>query len=61
MLRKILNTNPRKRYSIEDIKTHPWFHITKPDPQKGFIVGESDIPIDMDIVESIANKDLSKF
>ena len=28
-LSKILNTNPDTRYSIEDIRAHPWFKINK--------------------------------
>ena len=28
LLKKILNTNPRDRYTIEDIRKHPWFKIT---------------------------------
>ena len=28
-LHKILNVNPEKRYTIEQIKNHPWFNIIK--------------------------------
>lgn len=29
LLTKILNTNPDTRYSIEDIRAHPWFKLSK--------------------------------
>ncbi len=30
---KILNTNPDDRYTITQIKNHPWFKLSK-DPEK---------------------------
>ena len=60
ILLKILNTNPRQRYTLKDIKTHPWFHIVKSELQPGYIVENDEIPIDTDIVESLQDYDFSK-
>jgi len=29
LIKGILNTDPRKRFTIEDIRKHPWFHVYK--------------------------------
>lgn len=60
LLKKILNTNPRKRYTIEEIKDHPWFHLVKPEMQPGYLMGEDDVPIDQDIVEACEGYDIKK-
>ena len=26
LIKKILNTNPKERYTISDIRKHPWYH-----------------------------------
>ena len=40
LLRCILNTDPEKRYTIQDIKAHPWYQLHQPVCQdRGLIVG----------------------
>jgi 5'-AMP-activated protein kinase, catalytic alpha subunit len=46
----VLNTNPRQRYAIDDIKCHPWFNILKPSLSQGFIVGKTEFPIEENIL-----------
>jgi 5'-AMP-activated protein kinase catalytic alpha subunit len=53
LLKKILNTNPRNRYTLDDIKSHPWFNILKPTINEGYLVGKTEFPIDEDIVECL--------
>ena len=46
LIRKILMTDPNKRYKIEDIKKHPWitlYNDTK--ATEGIIVGYNRIPV----------------
>jgi 5'-AMP-activated protein kinase catalytic alpha subunit len=46
LLRGILTTDPNKRYTIKDIKNHPWYNITKPEREaEGIIIGQSTIPV----------------
>lgn len=55
LIKKILNTNPNKRYKIQDIKNHDWFKIYKGyvDVPKGIIINYHEIPIDQTIIEAI--------
>ena len=39
LMRRILNTDPERRYKIEDIRSHPWYNQQKPVEFKGIIVG----------------------
>lgn len=51
----ILNTDPEKRYKIEDIRRHPWFNLVKCDANHdGIIVGIDPTPIDPEILQSMA-------
>ncbi len=51
----ILNTDPEKRYKIEDIRKHPWFNLVKCEEQyKGTIMGIDPVPIDPEILQSLS-------
>ena len=50
----ILNTNPEKRYTIEQIRKHPWFNLVSCDSDfKGIQVGTDPVPIDLNILDSL--------
>ncbi|CAD8143364.1 unnamed protein product [Paramecium pentaurelia] len=60
-IKGLLNTDPKKRFDIDQIKSHPWFKLYKrvhSIPQ-GIIIGYSRIPIDEDIVDQLAQKGYS--
>ena len=45
-MKKILNTNPDKRYKIDEIREHAWYKksgVKK--EQEGILVGYHDIPV----------------
>lgn len=44
-LKRILNTNPDERYSIEDIRKHKWYNIVDNKTTEGIIVGINSIPV----------------
>jgi 5'-AMP-activated protein kinase catalytic alpha subunit len=47
-----LNTDPEKRYKIEDIRKHPWFNLVKCEENfRGTIVGIDQVPIDPEILK----------
>jgi len=46
LLRKILNTDPNTRYTLQQIKSHPWFSINITKINEGLLVNISVIPID---------------
>lgn len=53
LIKCILNTDPDKRYTIEDIKKHPWFNISKCEVSNGILVGYDPIPIDNNILSQL--------
>ena len=55
LIKKILTTNPSRRYTIEDIKGHSWFSMYKGyvNIPKGLIVDYNEIPIDTIIVDNV--------
>jgi len=57
-LYKILNVNPNKRYTIEQIKNHPWFNIINPkiNMSEGLLLNVYIVPIDEKILEEMVNK-----
>ena len=40
MIAGILNIHPDARFTIEQIKMHPWYNLVKPNEQKGVIPGD---------------------
>ena len=57
LLKRVLNTDPKSRYDIKQIKSHPWFKVYKGyvDVQKGLIVDYNDIPIDKVSISAVSN------
>lgn len=57
LIRKILNTNPAERYTLDDIKAHAWYkQIKSVKDYTGIIIGRDPIPVDRQIVETILDK-----
>jgi len=42
---KILNTDPEKRYGIEEIRNHPWFKQQKDKMSRGLFPGTEPMPV----------------
>ena len=57
-LYKILNVNPNQRYTIEQIKNHPWFNIINPkiNMSVGLLLNVYIVPIDEKILEEMVNE-----
>ena len=46
LLKCILNTDPERRYTIEMIRNHPWYHIAAVEPvPRGLFIGKDTIPV----------------
>ena len=50
LLKHMLDINPLKRYTLEEIMIHPWFNKKKFDLIPGIIIGINKIPVDEKIV-----------
>lgn len=46
LLECILNIDPERRYTIDQIRNHPWYKLHTPKEPQGIIVGYHRIPID---------------
>ena len=57
LIKRILCTDPEKRYTIDQIKAHPWFQLFKGyvHIQKGLIIGFHIIPIDQTVVQNVVS------
>lgn len=53
LLKNILNTDPTKRYSIQDIRRHVWFNQVKDQRHDGIIVGYNTMPLDYDMLQQL--------
>jgi 5'-AMP-activated protein kinase catalytic alpha subunit len=42
----ILNTDPNKRYDIDEVRNHPWYRQVKEEICPGILVGYNQIPVD---------------
>lgn len=45
LIKNILNTDPTKRFTIEEIRKHSWYNIHPKVERKGIIVGVDQIPV----------------
>ena len=50
LISKILNVDPEKRFTIEEIRTHPWFYKVKSEFSAGIQVGYNQMPINKEIL-----------
>ena len=57
-LHRILNVNPDQRYTIDQIKNHPWFNIINPKltMSEGLLLNVFIVPIDENIIDEMVNK-----
>lgn len=55
LLHKILNTDPKKRYTIDEIRQHEWFqkYHSKEPIKAGIYVGYNDIPVDDEVLKKL--------
>lgn len=61
LLHKILNTDPKKRYTIDDIRKHEWFqkYHSKETPKPGIYIGYNQIPIDDEVIKMLNDFDIN--
>ena len=58
LLHRILNVDPEKRYTIEQIKGHPWFNQINPklNMSEGLLIDYYIVPFDEDIINQMVNE-----
>ena len=58
LLHRILNVDPKKRYTIAQIKEHPWFNQINPkiNMSEGLLIDNYIIPFDEEIINQMVNE-----
>ena len=58
LLHRILNVDPEKRYTIEQIKKHPWFNQLNPkfNMSEGLLIEKYVVPFDEEIINQMVNE-----
>ena len=58
LLHRILNVDPEKRYTIEQIKEHPWFNQLNPklNMSEGLLIEKYVVPFDEEIINQMVNE-----
>ena len=51
LIKHLLDIDPKTRYTLEEIKKHPWFNLISPNSRPGIIIGYHRIPIDENIIK----------
>lgn len=54
LIKMILNTDPDKRYTIDQIRSHPWYRLNPPNEPQGIIHGYHKISIDDTILAQVS-------
>ena len=60
LLNNILKIDLNERYDLDQIKSHPWFNLNKPNLRPGIITGYHKIPIDLRILNQIEDYGYNK-
>jgi len=60
ILKGILNTDPQKRFNIQDIRNHAWYNlIPKEREADGIIIGHNSVPVDYNILQKLESFNIS--
>lgn len=60
LLRNILNTDPDKRYTLKQIRSHPWYNRIPVMINEGLLVGVINIPVDENLLEKMTELGYNK-
>lgn len=53
LLKNVLNTDPNKRFGVEEIRKHIWYNSVKENRVDGVIVGFNSVPIDNEVLKGL--------
>ena len=59
LIQNILNTDPDRRYTVDEIKAHPWYSMSKEEPINGLMVGTSRIPVHATVLQALTEFGIS--
>lgn len=53
LMKRILNTDPDKRYTVDEVRNHSWYKLSKTNELEGIIVGVNSIQVDEEIASKL--------
>lgn len=56
LIRKTLVVDPAKRYTISDIRNHPWYNLVTPQEKTGTLIGKMEIAVDQKILDKVCKE-----
>jgi 5'-AMP-activated protein kinase, catalytic alpha subunit len=56
LMKRILVVDPLKRYTVADIRGHPWYNLVPPAEKIGTLIGKMEIVIDDAILQKVCNE-----
>lgn len=57
LIKRILNTDPNRRFTVTDIKNHIWYkQIKNCKDYCGIVIGQNPIPVDMERLEDVMSR-----
>jgi 5'-AMP-activated protein kinase catalytic alpha subunit len=56
MMKRILVVDPAKRFTVQNIRAHPWYNLVEPQEKLGTLIGKSEIPVDDVILDKVCKE-----
>ena len=56
LMKRILVVDPAKRFTVQNIRAHPWYNLVEPQEKLGTLIGKSEIPVDDVILDKVCNE-----
>ena len=60
LIKRILTTDPSKRFNLQQIRSHPWFNLNNPSINEGLLINLHVIPIDEELLKTMVEYDFKK-
>jgi len=54
IVRGLLTTDPERRLTLDEIRMHVWYGLSREEPAGGLVIGTSKMPVDMAVVKGLA-------
>jgi 5'-AMP-activated protein kinase catalytic alpha subunit len=56
LIKRVLVVDPARRFTVHDIRAHPWYNIIEPSEKVGTLIGKTEIPIDEVIIDKVCKE-----
>jgi 5'-AMP-activated protein kinase catalytic alpha subunit len=53
LIKRVLVVEPSRRYTVHDIRAHPWYNLVEPQEKSGTLIGKQEIQLDDSILDKV--------